>query len=133
MLLWLWPRPAAVAPIRLLAWEPLYVAGAALKSKTKQFQERFLLNAYCFWNHKVKKSSNSNHFKSGVLYVYIVLHARLKCKLLKGKSSPHLSSGHSAQLSAAGLGELRGTDKLGPTVSYQIFFSVYQLAVLSIV
>ena len=31
-LLWLWHRPAAVAPIRPLAWEPPYAAGAALKS-----------------------------------------------------------------------------------------------------
>ena len=30
-LLWLWRRPAAVAPIRCLAWEPPYAAGAALK------------------------------------------------------------------------------------------------------
>ena len=28
-LLWLWCRPAATAPIRLLAWEPPYAMGAA--------------------------------------------------------------------------------------------------------
>jgi len=28
-LLWLWHRPAVVAPIRPLAWEPPYAAGAA--------------------------------------------------------------------------------------------------------
>ena len=33
MLLWLWHRPAAIAPIRPLAWEPPYAAGAALKKK----------------------------------------------------------------------------------------------------
>ena len=27
VLLWLWHGPAAIAPIRPLAWEPLYVAG----------------------------------------------------------------------------------------------------------
>ena len=32
-LLWLWHRPAAVAPIGPLAWEPPYAAGAALKSQ----------------------------------------------------------------------------------------------------
>ena len=32
-LLWLWHRPAAVALIRLLAWEPSYATGAGLKSK----------------------------------------------------------------------------------------------------
>ena len=36
VLLWLWRRPAAVALIRPLAWEPPHVMGAALKSKTKQ-------------------------------------------------------------------------------------------------
>ena len=33
--LWLWWRPAAVAPIRPLAWEPPCAAGAALKSKER--------------------------------------------------------------------------------------------------
>ena len=35
-LLWLWYRPAAVALIRLLAWEPPYAAGMALKEKRKK-------------------------------------------------------------------------------------------------
>ena len=30
---WMWYRPAAVTPIRPLAWEPPYVMAAALKSK----------------------------------------------------------------------------------------------------
>ena len=34
-LLWLWRRPAAAAPIQPVAWEFLYVTGAALKTKTK--------------------------------------------------------------------------------------------------
>ena len=33
-LLWLWHRPATVAPIRPLDWEPPYAMGVALK-KTK--------------------------------------------------------------------------------------------------
>ena len=32
-LLWLWRRPAATAPIRPLAWEPPYAAGAVQKDK----------------------------------------------------------------------------------------------------
>ena len=36
MLLWLWHRPAAVAPIRSLAWEPPYAAGEALEKKRKK-------------------------------------------------------------------------------------------------
>ena len=35
-LLWLWHRPAAIAPIGPLAWEPPYAVGAALeKAKIK--------------------------------------------------------------------------------------------------
>ena len=34
--LWLWHRPAAVAPIRPLAWEPPYATGLALKSRKKK-------------------------------------------------------------------------------------------------
>ena len=33
---WLWRRPAAIAPIRPLAWEPPYAAGEALKQKRKK-------------------------------------------------------------------------------------------------
>ena len=33
--LWLWHRPAAVAPIRHLAWEPPYATGVALKKINK--------------------------------------------------------------------------------------------------
>ena len=40
-LLWLWHRPAATAPIRLLAWGLPYAAGAALgKKKKKKKRER---------------------------------------------------------------------------------------------
>ena len=39
-LLWLWHGPAAVAPIRPLAWEPPYAASAALKSKKKKKKEK---------------------------------------------------------------------------------------------
>ena len=36
VLLWLWHRPAVVAPIGPLAWEPPHAVGAALKKqKTK--------------------------------------------------------------------------------------------------
>ena len=36
MLLWLWCRLMAIAPICPLAWEPPYASGTALKSKTKK-------------------------------------------------------------------------------------------------
>ena len=40
-LLGLWHRPAAVAPIRPMAWEPPCAAGAALKSKKKSLTQLF--------------------------------------------------------------------------------------------
>ena len=36
VLLWLWRRPAAIAPIRPLAWEPPYAKGAAQEVAKKQ-------------------------------------------------------------------------------------------------
>ena len=39
-LLWLWRRPAAILPIGLLAWEPPYAVGVALKSKKTKKRER---------------------------------------------------------------------------------------------
>ena len=36
VLLWLWCRPAAVAPIRPPTWEPPYAPHAALKKKKKE-------------------------------------------------------------------------------------------------
>ena len=39
VLLWLWCRLAAVAPIRSLAWEPPYITGVALRrGKKKEFK-----------------------------------------------------------------------------------------------
>ena len=35
-LLWLWHRPVAIAPIRPLAWEPPYAAGAAQRNSKKK-------------------------------------------------------------------------------------------------
>ena len=43
-LLWLWYRPAAVAPVGPLAWEPPYVAGAALKRQKDKKIVFLLLN-----------------------------------------------------------------------------------------
>ena len=39
-MLWLWCRPAAVAPTGPLDWEPPYATGAALKSKNKKKKKR---------------------------------------------------------------------------------------------
>ena len=39
-LLWPWCRPAAVSPIRPLAWEPPYATDSALKKQTKFKQKQ---------------------------------------------------------------------------------------------
>jgi len=48
-LLWLWCRPAAVALMGPLAWEPPYAAGAGLKSrrKTKPNQNKKQIRQLC--------------------------------------------------------------------------------------
>ena len=44
-LLWLWRRLAATAPIRPLAWEPLYATGAAQENgKKKKKKKKKLIN-----------------------------------------------------------------------------------------
>ena len=39
-LLWLWRRPVATAPIRPLAWEPPYAAGAAQEIAKRQKKKK---------------------------------------------------------------------------------------------
>ena len=52
MLLWLWCRSSAVAPIRFLAWEPPNAAGVALKrQKTKKKSEN--IDLYLAFQHSV--------------------------------------------------------------------------------
>ena len=40
VLLWLWRRPAATAPIRPQVWEPPYAAGMTLKKTKRQKQKQ---------------------------------------------------------------------------------------------
>ena len=47
VLLWLWCKAATIAPIRPLAWEPPYAAGAALKThKLYQGSQETTMNNY---------------------------------------------------------------------------------------
>ena len=39
-LLWLWQRPAAVAPIRSLAWEPPHATGVALQDQKEKRKKK---------------------------------------------------------------------------------------------
>ena len=40
VLLWLWCRPVAIAPIRPLAWEPPHAAGAAQEIAKRQKKKK---------------------------------------------------------------------------------------------
>ena len=44
VLLWLWHRPEATAPIQSLAWEPPYAVGAAPEKKKDKKKERNITN-----------------------------------------------------------------------------------------
>ena len=46
MWLWLWCRPAAVAPIGPLAWEPPYAVGAALKTKQNKTKRMYMYHVF---------------------------------------------------------------------------------------
>jgi len=56
-LLWLWRRPGATAPIRPLAWEPPYAAGAAQeiakrqKKRKKEKEKSTCLETYVLHTH----------------------------------------------------------------------------------
>ena len=61
MLLWLWHRPVATAPISPLAWEPPYASGAALEKTKRQKKRRkgkkrksklILLWKYISWHER---------------------------------------------------------------------------------
>ena len=58
---WLWHRPASTAPIRPLAWEPLYAAGADLE-KAKRPKKK-----------KKKKKKKRKYSLNGTIYIYIYI------------------------------------------------------------
>ena len=62
MLLWLWRTPAAVAPIRPLAWEPPYAIGVALRSNIERERER----EREFIQLNIKKTTQLRNGQSGV-------------------------------------------------------------------
>ena len=71
-LLWLWRRPVATVPIRPLAWEPLYAAGAALGKAKRQ------------------KQTNKNNNKSVSQSEYFVADNR-NCEKCKGEKKKRSS------------------------------------------
>ena len=69
MLLWLWCRPVATAPIQPLAWEPAYAAGAAQEMAKKRQQQQ-----------KVYKQLSAGE---GVGEKGTLLHCWCECKLVQ--------------------------------------------------
>ena len=80
--LWLWRRPAAVAPIGLLAWEPPYPMGAALKDKIQNLKVSFVsgnpLNKLCDGTSGVK-----------------IMFSHMSLKLFRGNILQEIYVGHS--------------------------------------
>ena len=82
-LLWLWCRLAAIASIRLLAWELPYDSGAALKRKKKD-------------RDNIVKRQPTKWEKISTNYIFdMVLISRIFLKLprLNNKKNPTLKSG----------------------------------------
>ena len=53
VLLWQWYRPAAVAPIGPLAWDPPYAVGVALKKKKRKEKGRVMVGV-CLWHSRLR-------------------------------------------------------------------------------
>jgi len=66
LLPWLWCRPAGVAPIQPLAWEPPYAVDADLKrQRTKKKKKRMYIQVYL--NHFVIHLKLTQHCKEAIL------------------------------------------------------------------
>ena len=97
-LLWLWCRPAAVALIQPLAWEPLYAAGVALKrQKTKKRKEKkerkgmyICLTGSLCWGQKTDIQPNSQ--AKGILpaSTFALFKPSTDCLLLTHAGEGHL-------------------------------------------
>ena len=68
VLLWLWCRPAAVAPIRPLVWEPPYAAGAALKRQK---------------SYSTKSHTDGVRPRYKFITYHVILPEKVKCNSLK--------------------------------------------------
>ena len=57
-LLWLWRRPVATAPIKPLAWEPPYTAGADLEKAKKKKGKKEECCTQCVHTHTLQPESS---------------------------------------------------------------------------
>ena len=70
----LWCRPAAVAPVRPLAWDHPFVSGLALKSKKKAKKKKKFCTFFFFFE-RPKGPVSPHHWRSQ--HVFIEMHPRL--------------------------------------------------------
>ena len=77
VLLWLWRRPAAIAPIQPLAWEPPYATGVALKKQDKQTNKQV--------RHWIRGSYLYN------LFIHLLMAAPGACRFQGQAENPHHS------------------------------------------
>ena len=87
MVLWLWRRPAAVAPIGPLAWELPQAVGAALKKKKKKKKKKLKKTP----THHLP-SNGKNKFS----WSHLVLAAMLETSLITGSENWDISGRHLA-------------------------------------
>ena len=96
VLLWLWCRLAAIAPIRPLAWEPPYASGEVLKSKKKKFLSCFqlvlILNdlkkyvCICIWNcTQCTHNFNIFYTQINIIILYYIIVIKLDFSFMFSK------------------------------------------------
>ena len=76
VLLWLWRRPVATAPIRPLAWEPPYAAGAAQEIATTTTTKKYEQEQETGTKRKTARHEDKTKMKQGfqtVLCAYFLL------------------------------------------------------------
>ena len=72
--LWLWCRPAAIAPIGPVTWESLYAVGAALEKRQKKRETEFRLWPACLYGGTSLIPSLAHWVKDPVLL-------KLRCRV----------------------------------------------------
>ena len=86
MLLWLWHRLTATAPIRLLAWEPPYASGAALEKAKRQKRQK-------------EKRKEKERALGCAATTFYALTTSAECSEQSRQSMPHGNSGFIQPLS----------------------------------
>ena len=81
MLLCLWRRPVATAPIQSLTWEPPYAMGAALKRQKDQKKKQQLLLEFIYnvLVSGVQQNDSVIHTHISILFQFLFPYRLLRC------------------------------------------------------